>query len=155
MDVSPCRVLLWLLQPCGSIEEAAALVTMAKASRAVGETRSNARSSRSHLIVRIKVEVLQLSNLTALSPSPTAGSSPRRISLAASKSMKAPPATVTFSMVRRLMPYRNMFAQWPRPAKLASGSECSRGPKLSSFTLHCRRAHHTHEGFLLQGALAG
>lgn len=98
--VLPCRVLLLLLQPCGSIEEAAALVTMAKASRAVGETRANARSSRSHLIVRIKVEVLQLSNLTALSPSPTAGSSPRRISLAASKSMKAPPATVTFSMVR-------------------------------------------------------
>ena len=87
------------LQPCGSIEEAAALVTMAKAARAVGETRANARSSRSHLIVRVKVEVLQLSSLAGVSPpSPTSSSSKR--TLAASKSQKAAaPASVTFSMV--------------------------------------------------------
>jgi hypothetical protein len=91
-----------MLQSCGSIEEAAALVTMAKASRAVGETRANARSSRSHLIVRIKVEVLQLGNLAGASPSPTpASNSPKRAlqAAAATKGGKAAPASVTFSMV--------------------------------------------------------
>ena len=86
------------VQPCGSIEEAAALVTMAKASRAVGETRANARSSRSHLIVRIKVEVLQLSSMAGGPPSPVSSS---RASAAAGKGGRAPPATVSFSMVSR------------------------------------------------------
>lgn len=74
-------------------------MTMAKASRAVGETRANARSSRSHLIVRIKVEVLQLSNLALASPpaSPT-----RRGSFGTgAKRLKPPPATVSFSMVSK------------------------------------------------------
>lgn len=93
----------WFLQPCSSIEEAAALVTMAKASRAVGETRANARSSRSHLIVRIKVEVLQLSTLAGVSsPSPTNGS-PRRSQLVTKGGNSAAPASVTFSMVRDLL----------------------------------------------------
>jgi hypothetical protein len=73
---------------------------MAKASRAVGETRANARSSRSHLIVRIKVEVLQLSTLAGGSPSPTPGS--RSSSPAPGRGAKGPaagPASVTFSMV--------------------------------------------------------
>jgi hypothetical protein len=37
-----------------------ALVNAAKARRAIGETRANARSSRSHLVVRVRLEVLQL-----------------------------------------------------------------------------------------------
>lgn len=96
------------LQSCSSIEEAAALVTMAKASRAVGETRANARSSRSHLIVRVKVEVLQLSDLAGgaspspAPPSPTASSPTRRPPMApaaAAKEGKPLPASVTFSTV--------------------------------------------------------
>jgi hypothetical protein len=37
-----------------------ALVNAAKARRAIGETRANARSSRSHLVVRVRLEVLEL-----------------------------------------------------------------------------------------------
>jgi hypothetical protein len=37
-----------------------ALVNAAKARRAVGETRANARSSRSHLVVRVRLEALEL-----------------------------------------------------------------------------------------------
>jgi len=36
------------------------LVNAAKARRAIGETRANARSSRSHLVVRVRLEVLEL-----------------------------------------------------------------------------------------------
>ncbi|KAF6261491.1 P-loop containing nucleoside triphosphate hydrolase protein [Scenedesmus sp. NREL 46B-D3] len=49
-------------RPCSTQSEASAIMEAAKASRSVGETRANARSSRSHLILRIKVEILQLSS---------------------------------------------------------------------------------------------
>lgn len=51
-----------VFQVCHTCDEAAAVVEAAKANRAVGETRANARSSRSHVILRIKVEILQLNS---------------------------------------------------------------------------------------------
>jgi hypothetical protein len=47
-------------QACGSEDEMMTLFNAAKARRAIGETRANARSSRSHLVVRIRLEVLEL-----------------------------------------------------------------------------------------------
>jgi hypothetical protein len=47
-------------QACTSEEQLLALVDAAAARRAVGETRANARSSRSHLVVLVRIEALQL-----------------------------------------------------------------------------------------------
>lgn len=47
-------------QACTSEEETLLIINAAKARRAIGETRANARSSRSHLVVRLRLEVLEL-----------------------------------------------------------------------------------------------
>jgi hypothetical protein len=65
-------------------------VEAAKASRSVGETRANARSSRSHLILRIKVEILQLSSSLG-GVEPSGGAKPAGAG--------SGPASVSFSLV--------------------------------------------------------
>eukprot|EP00775_Hariotina_reticulata_P004311 gene4311-4564_t len=74
---------------CSSIEEAMALITEAQGNRAVGETRANARSSRSHLVVRIRVEMLLFATPLAII-TPAQG--------AQGAQGTATPACVTFSM---------------------------------------------------------
>jgi hypothetical protein len=78
------------LQPCVTQAEAATIVEAAKASRSVGETRANARSSRSHLILRIKVEILQLSSSLG-GVEPSSGAKP--------VGAGSGPASVSFSLV--------------------------------------------------------
>ncbi|KAI8475197.1 MAG: hypothetical protein J3K34DRAFT_487111 [Monoraphidium minutum] len=56
-------------QACVSEEAMLSAISAANARRSVGETRANARSSRSHLVVRVRLEVLEL----AASGSPTGG----------------------------------------------------------------------------------
>ncbi|WIA37749.1 hypothetical protein OEZ86_014626 [Tetradesmus obliquus] len=74
-------------RPCTTHSEAAAIVEAAKSSRSVGETRANARSSRGHLILRIRVETLQLSSSLGgvepsdgVKPAAGAGSGPASVS---------------------------------------------------------------------------
>jgi hypothetical protein len=76
---------------CSSIEEATALVTEAQANRAVGETRANARSSRSHLVLRIRVETLLFATASLLDTT------------AQGAQVNTTPASVTFSMVGSIL----------------------------------------------------
>lgn len=62
-------------QPCYSEDEALAAIAGARARRAVGERRGNAGSSRSHLVVRIRLEVLELAG----GAHPEGGSSARGV----------------------------------------------------------------------------